>query len=367
MTQQRLLSLDVLRGLTVIGMVLVNSASVFHYGKQVPVYSWLLHASWAGITLADLVFPFFIFMVGVSIPFALSGLKEREGLSKATVLRLVKRGALLFLIGLILTLSFVSDWSAPVRILGVLQRIGLTFVIASLLFMLVGWRALAGIALVILFSYDLITLLPIPDAATDYMAPGQNFSSWLDRALLGDHVYNPTIELPFEPEGLLGTLPSTAQAIIGILVGLWIKTRSVSTTSLKPLVFAAAALLAVGYAEAVLFPPVKAIWSSAFVWITSGYALLTLILLAYLLDVRQKRLPGTRFAQAFGINAITAYVAHTYLMGHLLYSDWNMALYNWMLPSMPPELAAIPAFMLVIVASWLPVAVMQRRGIILKV
>lgn len=366
MKQQRLLSLDVLRGLTVIGMVLVNSVATFHYDSGAAVYGPLLHASWAGITIADLVFPFFIFMVGVSIPFALSGLKEREGLTSATNLRLLKRGGLLFLIGLALTLSF-ADWSAPIRLLGVLQRIGLTFVIASLLFMVLGWRALAAVAVAILLAYDPTTLIPIPDAPTDYLAPGQNFSSWLDRALLGAHVYNPTIDLPFEPEGLFGTLPSVAQAIIGILTGMWLKARSASADTLKPLVGVALAIIVLGHAWAVWFPPVKAIWSSAFVWLTSGYALLLLILLYWLLDVRGVSVPGATFAQAFGINAITAYVVHTYLMGPMLLNGWHTAFYDILRPSIGSELAAMPGPLLVIIASWIPVAIMQRRGIILKV
>ncbi len=349
-----------------IGMVLVNSASVFHYGSGAEVWGLLLHEPWAGITIADVVFPFFILMVGVSIPYALSNLKQREGLTGATALRIGKRGLMLFGIGLILTLSFAS-WDAPIRLLGVLQRIGLTFVIASLLFMVCSWRVLIGIALMVLVAYDPATLIPIPDAETDYLVPGQNFSSWLDRALLGAHVYNPTIKLPFEPEGLFGTLPSVAQAIIGILVGLWLKRSVGKADILKPVWVAAAVMLVVGLAWAMMFPPVKAIWSASFVWITSGLGLMLLAALYWWLDIKHAKLPGAVFSQAFGINAITGYVVHTYLMGPMLNSDWNNALYEALKGFMVPEVASLPALLLVIIASWIPVAIMQKRGIILKV
>jgi predicted acyltransferase len=363
---QRLLSLDVMRGLTVIGMVLVNSASVFHYGSGAKVWGPLLHAPWAGITIADLVFPFFIFMVGVSIPFALSSLKEREGLTGSTALRISKRGLILFAIGLMLTLSF-ANWDAPIRLLGVLQRIGLTFVIASLLFMACSWRVLLGIALMVLVAYDPATLIAIPDAETDYLVPGQNFSSWLDRALLGAHVYNPTIPLPFEPEGLLGTLPSVAQAILGILTGLWLKTSAGKTDILRPVWLAAAVMLVIGLTWALLFPPVKAIWSASFVWITSGLGLMLLAALYWWLDIKKAKLPGATLSQAFGINAITGYVIHTYLMGPMLNNSWNFALYDTLTGFMAAEIASLPSFLLVIIASWAPVAIMQKHGIILKV
>lgn len=366
MARQRLLSLDVMRGLTVIGMVLVNSAAVFHYGSGGTVWGPLLHAPWAGITIADLVFPFFIFMVGVSIPFALTGLKEREGLTRATMLRLLKRGTLLFLIGLVLTIS-LKGIDGPIRLLGVLQRIGLTFVIASLLFMTCSWRTLAFTALVILLVHDPITLIPIPDAETDFLAPGQNFSDWLDRLVLGSNIYAPGNPLPFEPEGILGTLPSVAQALIGILAGTWLKANAGKADLLKPVWQAGAILLAFGLMWALVFPPVKALWSSSFVWITSGLALWLLAALYWWLDIKQVPLPGSRFCQAFGINAITGYVVHTYLMRPMLNTGPNLAVYETLQTYVPAAVASLPGCIAVIIATWIPVAIMQKKGWILKI
>lgn len=366
MAAQRLLSLDVMRGLTVIGMVLVNSAAVFHYGSGGTVWGALLHAPWAGITVADLVFPFFIFMVGVSIPFALTGLKAREGLTRATMLRLLKRGALLFLIGLALTIS-LKGFDGPVRLLGVLQRIGMTFVFASLLFMVCSWRSLAFIALVILLAHDPVTLIPIPDAETDFLAPGQNFSHWFDRVVLGSSIYAPGNPLPFEPEGILGTLPSVAQALIGILAGMWLKANAGKTDLLKPIWLAGSILVVVGLLWALMFPPVKALWSASFVWITSGFALALLAALYWWLDIKQAPLPGSRFCEAFGINAITGYVVHTYLMAPILNTEANLIVYESLQAYFPAAVASLPGCAAVIIASWIPVAVMQKKGWILKV
>ncbi len=364
--KDRLLSLDALRGLSVIGMVLVNSVAVYHYGTGKPALAPLLHAPWAGLTVADLVFPFFIFMVGVSLPFALGGQKEKAGLTAAVFLRLFKRAALLFLIGLGLTLSF-ADWDAPIRLLGVLQRIGLTFLAAAILFLTFSWRTLAIIALVILVGYHGLLMLDVPDAARDLLAPGQNFSSWFDRAILGDHVYHPNALLQFEPEGLRGTLPSVAQALLGVLAGLYIKTKGGTLETVSRLAIAGAVLTALGYGLAPFHPIIKAVWSSTFVLATTGLGLLTFAFLIWAIDIRGVRGRGVTFIQAFGINAITAYVLHTYLMGPLLLNRFADHLVDGLGSTISVPVAMLLPALGVILATWVPVAVMQRRKIILKV
>lgn len=364
--KDRLLSLDALRGLSVIGMVLVNSIAVYHYGTGKPVFEPLLHAPWAGLTIADLVFPFFIFMVGVSLPFALGAVREKSGLSGAVLLRLFKRSALLFLIGLGLTLSF-ADWSEPIRLLGVLQRIGLTFFAAAILFLSFSWRSLAIITVIILVGYHGLLLLDVPDAPRDLWAPGQNFSSWFDRALLGDHVYNPSAPLPFEPEGILGTLPSVAQALLGTLAGLFIKHRGGTENTVAKLAGAGTILALVGFAVSSFDPIVKAVWSSSFVLTTTGIALLLFAILIWVIDIKGHRSFPVTFMQAFGINAITAYVLHTYLMGPMLLNSFADSLVDGLGGTIGvPAAALLPAFG-VILATWVPVAVMQRRKIVLKV
>lgn len=364
--QKRLLSLDVLRGLSVIGMVLVNSVAVYHYGSGEPVYASLLHASWAGITIADLVFPFFIFMVGVSLPFALGTTKARDGLTGSLFLKLLKRATLLFLIGLGLTLSF-ADWDSAIRLLGVLQRIGLTFLAAAILYVSFSWRSLLAMAILILLAYHGIQLLPVPDTARDLLAPGQNFSHWFDRALLGDNIYHPSADLPFEPEGILSTLPSIAQALLGALTGLYLKHKGGTPGVVGRLAISGAVLALIGYGLAPLHPIVKATWSSTFVLATTGYALLTFAFLIWALDIKGHRSPPVTFAQAFGINAITAYVLHTYLMAPVLLSGPSLGFIANTRDTLTPELAALIPALVVILLTWVPVAIMQKRGWILKV
>ncbi len=363
---QRLLALDALRGLSVIGMVLVNAVAVFHYRTEHEVYSVLLHASWAGITLADLVFPFFIFMVGVSMPYALGGIKERKGLTVAVFFKLAKRALLLFLIGLGLTLSF-ADWAEPIRLLGVLQRIGLTFLLGAMLFLVSGWRTLLLIAVIILVGYHGLLVLDIPDAPRDLLAPGQNFSSWVDRLILGAHIYHPAATLPFDPEGLLGTLPSVAQALLGALAGLYIKTHGGTVQTVMRFAVAGILLLTAGYALNGLHPIVKAVWSSTFVLATTGYALVCFAFLIWLLDIKGWRGWSVTFMQAFGINAITAYVIHTYLLAPVTTNTASVTLVNGLSPFMGVHAAGLlPAFA-VIILTWLPVEIMRRKGWILKV
>lgn len=362
----RLLSLDVFRGLAVIGMIFVNSVAVFHYGADVPAYGIFLHADWAGLTVADLVFPFFIFMVGVSLPFALGSVKAGPGLSAAVIGKLLKRSALLFLIGLGLTLSF-ADWDAPIRLLGVLQRIGLTFFFAALLYLTCGTRALIAIIAIILVGYHGLQMLPIPDAAVDLHAPGQDFSSWFDRFALGSHVYARGAPVPFEPEGILGTLPSIAQALMGALTGMLIRAYGCTSETLRRMVLAGLALTTLGFVLAPFHPIVKATWSSTFVLATSGLALLIFALLIWCLDVKGWRGPFATFAQAFGINAITAYVVHTYVMAPLLLNGVTAMVQDSLAGYIPPALAMLLPVSLVVLASWVPVAMMKKKGIILKV
>lgn len=363
---QRLLALDAFRGLSVTGMVLVNAVAVFHYRTGYDVSGILLHASWAGLTLADLVFPFFIFMVGVSMPYALGGIKEREGLTVAVFFKLAKRALLLFLIGLGLTLSF-ADWAEPIRLLGVLQRIGITFLLGAVLFLVCGWRTLLVVAATILVGYHAILLLDIPDAPRNLLVPGQNFSSWVDRLILGAHIYHPAAKLPFEPEGLLGTLPSVAQALLGALAGLYIKTHGGTVQTVMRFAVAGVILLTAGYALNGLHPIVKALWSSTFVLATTGYALVCFAFLIWLLDIKGWRGWPVTFMQAFGINAITAYVIHTYLLAPVTTHSASTALVNAVSPFIGAHAAALfPAFA-VIVLTWVPLDVMRRKGWILKV
>jgi predicted acyltransferase len=185
----RLASLDVLRGLTIVGMIIVNSASYLHYVSGYAIFAPLEHAAWRGFTVADAVFPAFVFMTGVSIPLAMAG-RDLDG---PTLRRLLVRSGRLFLLGLILSNLYwmATPESVLFRPMGVLQRLALAFLAAGVLYKTLGPRARLILAVAILALYWPLTLAPFPDGATDLLKPGANFVGWFDRLVLGAHTYVP--------------------------------------------------------------------------------------------------------------------------------------------------------------------------------
>ena len=213
----RLLSLDVMRGLVIVGMIVVNSAAFVKEVDGFDVYPILLHAEWAGFTLADFVFPAFVFMVGVSIAIAPRG----EALTGVAFRAIAARSLRLFLAGLVISnLYWAADWDQNgFRVMGVLQRIALCYFASAVLFLVLSARTRLILAMAMLLLYWPLTLAPMPDGhATDLLEAGANFVSWCDRALMGpaNFVKGP---LGFDPEGLAGTLPAIAQCLLGIAAG----------------------------------------------------------------------------------------------------------------------------------------------------
>jgi predicted acyltransferase len=314
----RLISLDVLRGMTVAGMILVNSAAGMKYGAEADVAPILLHVSWDGLTLADLVFPGFLTMVGIAIPFSL-----RAGGDPQTA-RIVARAGRLLLLGFLLSnlYWFQSFASGEWRLFGVLQRIGLVYAACALLFLSVGSKVRIGLIVAILALYWPLALLPSLDGlATDIWVRGHNFIASVDRVLLGAHLYVRGPE-GYDPEGILGTLPAIAQGLIGVAIGELLIRRQGAAT--RQLAMAGAAMLAVGGAWSLAFPIVKDIWSSSFVLVTSGVTVLALAALHHQLD-REGRKPGIAATAmlAFGANAIAAYTLHQVTAGMV---TWDLFL-----------------------------------------
>jgi Uncharacterized conserved protein len=210
-TQQRLLSLDVFRGITVAAMIMVNNP-----GSWGSVYAPLLHAPWNGCTPTDLIFPFFLFIVGVSIHFAYQT-KVNEGLHQKVVMKILKRTAIIFLLGLFLAL-FPKFNFATVRIPGVLQRISIVFLFCSLIYFKAGWIAQIRIAAFLLVVYFLMmTLIPVPGVGPASLEPETNLGAWLDRLILDGHLW--VQSKTWDPEGILSTVPAIATGILGMLTG----------------------------------------------------------------------------------------------------------------------------------------------------
>jgi predicted acyltransferase len=356
----RLASLDVLRGLTIVGMIVVNSASYLYYVSGYAIFAPLEHAAWRGFTIADSVFPAFVFMTGVSIPLAMAG---RSGLDGATLRRLLVRSGRLFLLGLILSNIYwmATPESVLFRPMGVLQRLALCFLAAAVLYKTLGPRARLGLAAAILALYWPLTLLPFPDGAVDLLKPGANFVGWFDRFVLGAHTYvhGP---LGYDPEGLLSTLPAIAQALLGVAAGEWLLARRGSLG----LLIAGAAMIVGGLAWSVAFPISKELWTSSFVLLSTGIALVLLAGLHQALDIKGWKLPGTGFLTDFGINAIFAYSLHM-LASIMLAAHILKIPYAWATPLVGDNTAALIPVAIFVGLIWMVLAYMRKRGWVVKV
>lgn len=359
----RLISLDVLRGVTVAGMILVNSAAAMKYGAEANVAPLLLHVSWDGLTLADLVFPGFLTMVGIAIPFSMRSAE----LDSAQRRHILARTARLLLLGFILSnlywfTSFASgDW----RLFGVLQRIGLVYCACAFLFLLAGPRARMAMIAVLLAAYWPLALLPSLDGlATDIWVRGHNFIASFDRALLGHHLYVQGAE-GYDPEGILGTLPAIAQGLIGVAVGEMLIRRKGPAT--RELLIIGSAMLALGGAWSLAFPIVKDIWSSSFVLVTSGITVLALALLHHWLD-REGREPGIGATAmlAFGANAIAAYTLHQVTAGVV---TWDLLLlpFRALRDTIGDQAASLLPIILYMLLIWGAMEWLRRKGCIIKI
>ncbi|MDX2036448.1 MAG: heparan-alpha-glucosaminide N-acetyltransferase domain-containing protein [Isosphaeraceae bacterium] len=294
---RRLTSLDAFRGLTIAGMILVNNAG----GTAFPP---LRHAEWDGLTPTDLVFPFFVFIVGVSIPFSFGNRRAGGSGTFGLIFRILRRALLIFGIGILLHAFPTFDNWATIRIPGVLQRIALCYLFASILALLFGPRGLFTIAVILLVGYASAMLyVPVPDGATGSLERGYDLASYIDRLLLPNHIYRED----YDPEGILSTIPAIASALFGVLAGLLLKSKRTDYEKVALLSVGATAALLAGYFWSGGFPINKALWTPPFVLITGGFAGLLLGLFYWLIEIQGRRAWSTPLV-VFGTNAIAAYV-----------------------------------------------------------
>ena len=215
---KRSLALDVFRGLTIAGMILVNNP-----GSWRTSYAPLRHAEWHGCTPTDLVFPFFLFIMGVAVPLALGKRLERGDPQGAVIRKILSRTFLIFFIGLFLH-AFPQFDFANLRIPGVLQRIALVYGITSIIYLKTTTRQQVWIGAACLLVYwGLMTLVPVPGVGYPNLEPTTNLGAWLDNLLLPGHLYSQT--KVWDPEGLLSTMPAVTTGLIGVLTGTWLRTR----------------------------------------------------------------------------------------------------------------------------------------------
>ena len=373
----RFVSLDVLRGLTVVGMIVVNSMSALKYGENVSAFPSLLHAPWDGITIADLVFPAFLMMVGVAIPLALSVNPQSNSAPSTIPTRsrsadIFARSIRLFLLGLLLSnLYWMIDFDArDWRLFGVLQRIGMVYCACALLYLTASPRIRLAIIAATLLLYWPIVLIPSPDGLpTDIWQRGHNFAAYVDRALLGagNHIFvtGPT---GYDPEGLLGTFPAMAHGLIGVAIGEYLCTHP--RRSVRVLAVVGFAMLAIGALWSMTFPAIKDIWSSSFVLITCGLTTLALAALHWWLDnaEQQSAVAGivTAFGTAFGTNAVAAYALHQ-LSGEMPAWDILMSSFHWLRPHVSDGWASFLPVLIYTAIIWLCVDYLRRKRWIIKI
>jgi predicted acyltransferase len=398
--RERLLSLDVFRGITVAGMLLVNDP-----GTWAAIYPPLEHAAWNGWTPTDLVFPFFLFIVGITTYLSLGARRARGDSEHAIRAQIIRRGALIFLFGLLINGFPYFTWGAvpgvpdPTllqrmgdrllhwRILGVLQRIGLAYTVAALLTLRTTVRQQIVILASILFGYWIVmTVLPVPGEGTIGALlldePSRTMAAWVDRLVLdwsrvglGNHLWASSVT--WDPEGVLSTIPAIGTAMLGNLAGRWIGEK-------RPLSERRAGLSSVGALGMMTglmwhwsFPINKSLWTSSYVLFSAGVAAVALSTVMWIVDFNRVR-RFTKLFVVYGTNPIVAFVGSA-VMARCIYSIFKVnyagtriplqeGIYRTLFASWLSPVNASLAFAVAFVLFWYGVlSLLHRRGIILKV
>ena len=296
----RLISLDVFRGITIAAMTLVNNP-----GTWSSIYWPLEHAEWNGWTPTDLVFPFFLFIVGVSITLAFGRRIEERGVTRDLYIKVIKRSLIIFALGLFLN-GFPHFHLSTIRIPGVLQRIAVCYLVASVIFLGTRVRTQLLIALALLvFYYILMTKVPAPGFAAGDLTKEGSLASYVDRVVFGPHIWKQG--KVYDPEGILSTIPAIATTLFGILAGHWFRSERTHYEKVAGLFVAGAVCVMIGWAWNPFFPINKALWTSSYVFFTAGLALQLLALCYWLIDIKGYRRWAWPF-EVFGMNAIALFV-----------------------------------------------------------
>jgi predicted acyltransferase len=365
----RILSVDVLRGLTVAGMVLVNNP-----GSWAHVYAPLRHAEWHGFTPTDMIFPFFLFIVGVAIPLALGPRLERG--AGGLALRVLRRGAVIFALGLLL---HALPWFHPatLRIPGVLQRIGVCYAAVALLFLgsggARGWRLQAGAAGALLLGYWLLlTRVAPPGGVAGDLSPAGNLAGYVDRLVLGPHIWQ--VAKVYDPEGILSTLPAIGTTLLGVLAGQWIRRGGPAPRVAGGLAAAGLAGAVVGFAWGLTFPINKSLWTSSYALFMSGLAALALAACYWIVEVRGWRAWTTPFV-VLGLTALPLFFFSSFV-ARLLYllrvGAAGPRVQAWLFdhvfaPWLPPIDASLAYALAYVLLWWVLMEALYRTGWRLRV
>ena len=360
MSKQRDLSLDAFRGLTVILMIIVNMQ-----GNGDAAYAALKHAEWNGLTFADLVFPWFLFIVGLSIPLALD--RAHSGSPWLIVFR---RSCVLFVLGVILSWLIRPVEFDQIRWMGVLQRIGIVYLACALVVLVrPGWKLAALLSVLILLLHSwLILKVPAPGELVPSLNPGEGLTGWLDRQYLPGRLLRKT----WDPEGVLSTLPAIASGLLGVAVMRWKQSLSPIET-MKPVVLAAVSLVFAlsGMLLSGLVPVNKQLWTASFVLLTSGMALIFWRILQILWS-RIEKIALTRWTVLLGQTALTLYVIHMLVLAVIVrkLTDgtriWDSLYADLASTGISPALASLVFALIAGALCTAPLAWLKRKGWLIK-
>lgn len=321
----RLVSLDIFRGMTVAFMIIVNNPGSWNF-----VYPPLEHSKWNGCTPTDLVFPFFLFIVGMSMYYSLK--KYGNEINGSSFLRIFRRTVTIFAVGLFLTIFpyFGRDYST-LRIMGVLQRIALAYGLGAIICLSVKRDYLwIVVAFMLLLYWGLLAFF----GGTHPYSLEENFALKTDLAILGkNHLYT-GYGIPFDPEGLLGTIPSICTVIIGYFIGELTSKGAASGKTVLKIILLGVASFGLGYLWNMIFPVNKPLWTSSYVLYTAGIAMVVFSVIYLITDVLNFQLPGI-FFMIFGTNAMFSYFLagiwiETILFFHVQTASGKMSLYQWL-------------------------------------
>lgn len=367
MIKKRLLSLDIYRGITIVFMIIVNTPGSWQY-----VYAPLRHSEWHGCTPTDLVFPSFLFIVGVSMWFSMK--KYGHSLNARSVFKILYRTLIIFAAGfLLIWFPFAGKDLSGIRIMGVLQRIALAYGFGALICLIVRKKYLWIVSAVILLGYW--ALLYFAGGEEPYSLEG-NAALKFDLLVLGkEHLYG-GFGIPFDPEGLLSTIPAVATVIIGFIAGEIVGKGPADLKKVLRLALFGLILTVVGIIWNIWFPINKPLWTSSYVLYTSGLSFIILGLLYLIIDVFNLK-GWTGFFKVFGMNALFIYIiASLWTKAMLLIkvgaAGEEVSLYSWIynklcVPLLGNLNGSLMFALLQVFLMWILVYILYRRKIFIKV
>ena len=354
-------ALDAMRGLTIALMILVNTP-----GSWSHVYAPLLHADWHGCTPTDVIFPFFMFIIGSAMFFSFK--KTNSAANASQVLRLVKRGAIIFAIGLALNIYPFTTNIENLRILGVLQRIGIAYILASICVLFLNRRGVLTLSVIILVAY---WLLMLSVGAENAYTLEHNLVRAVDIAVLGESHLWQGKGLAFDPEGLISTLPAVVSVLFGFEVTRLLTSTSCQWASIKRLLVIGVVAVVIGQLTSMVMPINKSLWTSSFVIYTSGIACIVLAFFVWLCDiVKPERLVNLLIV--YGSNPLFIYVlSAVWVLCYSLINIGELNLGDWMYQQlalvMSAKLASFTFALLHVIGFWVISNMLYKRKIFIKI